>query len=116
MGYTIWDNEDHYFSNADKVDYVMDPKIPMNQKTWGVNHYVYEDVGMGPSLIKLNFKRPKDFGLDESIIGSKYCKSLVCGIGEGDCAAAMIHKWNDVFQCICSGTQFSLGLHQFSNP
>ena len=110
LRYTIWDNEDHYFANADNVEYVKDPKVPMNQKTWGVSHYIYEDVGMGPSLIKINFKRPKDFGLDESIIGSKYCKSLVCGIGEGECAAAMIHKWYDVEGGLMLCSRFWIGM------
>ena len=93
LRYKIWDPEDHYFARADKADYVCDPNVPVKQKTWGVNHYIIEDVGNGPGFLMIQFKRPRDFGLDESIIGSAKCQSLVAGIGDGNCAAAMIHKW-----------------------
>lgn len=68
---------------------VCDPTVPMNQKTWGVSHYIMEDVGPGSEFLKLNFKRPTDFGYDESIIGTGKCSSMVCTIGESSCAAAM---------------------------
>ena len=93
LRYKIWDAEDHYFATADRPDYVCDPNVPVNQKTWGVTHYVLEDIGPGPSLLKLNFMRPKDYGYDESIIGTEKCTSLVCAAGEGDAPAAMTHKW-----------------------
>ena len=93
LRYKIWDPEDHYFARADNAEYVCNPDVPVKKKTWGVNHYVLEDIGNGPGFLKIQFKRPKDFGLDESIIGSEKCKSLVAGIGDGNCAAAMIHKW-----------------------
>ena len=93
LRYKIWDAEDHYFARADNAEYVCDPKVPVNQKTWGVSHYIIEDIGNGPGFLKIGFKRPADYGLDEKIIGSEKCESLVCGIGDGDCAAAMIHKW-----------------------
>lgn len=93
LRYKIWDPEDHYFCKADKIDYVCNPSVPMNQKTWGVSHYVMEDIGPGPELIKLNFLRPKIFGYDENIIGTEKCQSMVCAIGESSCAAAVTHKW-----------------------
>ena len=93
LRYKIWDPEDHYFARADNAEYVCDPNVPVNEKTWGVDHYIIEDVGAGPDFIKLCFKRPRDFGYDESIIGSELCQSLVCAIGAGNCAAAMTHKW-----------------------
>lgn len=93
LRYKIWNPEDHYFARADNVYYVCDDNIPINQKTWNVNHYVLEDIGMGPDEVKLCFKRPEDFGYDEAIIGGEFCSSLVCAICEGNCAAAMTHKW-----------------------
>ncbi|MBE6004694.1 MAG: phloretin hydrolase [Lachnospiraceae bacterium] len=93
LRYKIWDPEDHYFARADRADYVVDPSVPINQKTWNVSHYILEDTGFGPDFIKLNFKRPRDFGYDESLIGTEKCASMVCAIGEGNCAAAMTHKW-----------------------
>ena len=93
LRYKIWDAEDHYFARADNAAYVCDEKVPVNQKTWGVNHYIIEDVGNGPDFLKLQFKRPANFGYDEKIIGSEKCTSMVCAIGAGNCAAAMTHKW-----------------------
>lgn len=93
LRYKIWDPEDHYFARADRADYVCDPNVPMNQKTWGVNHYIMEDVGPGPEFLKLMFKSPADFGYDTSVIGTEKCQSMVCAIGESSCAAAMTHKW-----------------------
>ncbi len=93
LRYKIWDPEDHYFARADNAAYVCDPSVPVKEKTWGVNHYILEDVGMGPSPLKLCFMRPKDFGYDEALIGSDTCNSMVCAVGAGECAAAMTHKW-----------------------
>ena len=93
LRYKIWDPEDHYFARADNAEYVCDPKVPVNQKTWGINHYIIEDVGSGSDFLKLCFKRPRDFGYDENLIGGEVCASIVCAIGSGNCAAAMTHKW-----------------------
>lgn len=93
LRYKMWDNEDHYFARADKVDYVCDPNVPMNQKTWGVNHVILEDIGLEPELLKLCFKSPKDFGYTPEIVGKEKCESMVCAIGESTVAAAMTHKW-----------------------
>ena len=72
LRYKIWDPEDHYFARAYPASYVVNPNVPMNQKTWGVDHYIMEDVGPGPEFLKLCFKRPADFGYDESIIAVSY--------------------------------------------
>lgn len=93
LRYKIWDPEDHYFARANDAAYVCDPSVPMNEKTWGVDHYIMEDVGPGPEFLKLCFKNPKEYGYDTSVIGSDVCQSLVCAIGESGCPAAMTHKW-----------------------
>ncbi|SDB04098.1 DAPG hydrolase family protein [Eubacterium oxidoreducens] len=93
LRYKIWDPEDHYFARADKADYVVDPNVPMNQKTWGVTHYIMEDVGPGPEFLMLQFMNPADFGYDTSIIGTDKCESMVCAVGLSSLAAAMTHKW-----------------------
>ena len=110
LRYKIWDREDHYFARADKADYVCDPNVPIREKTWGVNHYVLEDVGMGPGLLLIAFKRPRDFGFDESIIGTEKCESLVAGIGAGDCPAAMAHKWYPYKDGVMFCSRFWLGI------
>ncbi|MBQ1510394.1 MAG: hypothetical protein IIZ54_05815 [Selenomonadaceae bacterium] len=53
LRYKIWDAEDHYFARADRVDYVCNPDVPVREKTWGVNHYVLEDIENGPDILKL---------------------------------------------------------------
>ncbi len=110
LRYKIWDPEDHYFARANKAAYVCDPTVPVKQKTWGVTHYVLEDIGNGASLIAINFKRPADFGFDESIIGTEKCESLACGIGAGDCAAAMCHKWYPYEDGVKLCSRFWIGL------
>lgn len=93
LRYKIWDPEDHYFARADNPGYVLDPNVPVNQKTWGVAHHIIEQVGPAPEYLKLRFMRPADFGYDESIIGTEKCGGMVCAIGESSIAAAMTHKW-----------------------
>lgn len=109
LRYKIWDPEDHYFARADKADYVCDPSVPMHEKTWGVKHYIMEDIGGGPDFLKLCFKSPADFGYDASIVGSEKCKSMVCAIGEGNCAAAMTHKWYPYKEGILFCSRFWIG-------
>lgn len=109
LRYKIWDPEDHYFARADKAAYVCDPVVPVVQKTWGVDHYIMEDIGYGPSFLHLQFKRPRDFGFDESVLGSATCQSLVCAIGAGDCAAAMTHKWFPYQDGILLASRFWIG-------
>lgn len=110
LRYKIWDPEDHYFARADKVDYVCDLKVPMKQKTWGVSHYIMEDVGPGPEFLKLNFMRPKDFGYDETLIASKKCDSMVCAVGESGCPAAMTHKWYQFENGVLFCSRFWIGM------
>lgn len=96
LRYKIWDRDDHYYARADKVQYILDEEVPMGEKTWGVTHKIVEDIGFGPSELTLAFKRPRDFGYDESKLNTKYCTSMVCATGIGDVAAFMTHKYYDV--------------------
>lgn len=92
LRYQIWDPEDHYHARADKPDYVKDPAVPLSQKTWGVNHDIVEDIGLGgPSQLLLCFRRPADLGYDESLIGTDDCLAMVCAYGVGDTPAVMTH-------------------------
>lgn len=109
LRYKIWDPEDHYFARANQAAYVCDPAVPVAQKTWGVDHYIMEDIGNGPAFLHLQFMRPRDFGFDESVLGSATCQSLVCAIGAGDCAAAMTHKWFPYQDGILFASRFWIG-------
>ena len=114
LRYKIWDPEDHYFARANNAAYVCDPSVPVSQKTWDVDHYIMEDIGFGPSFLHLQFKRPSDFGYDESLLGTAACQSLVCAIGAGDCGAAMTHKWFPYKEGVLFCSRFWIGyaLHQ----
>lgn len=109
LRYKIWDPEDHYFARADKAAYVCDPAVPMREKTWGVNHYIMEDVGPGPDFLKLCFKSPADFGYDPADVGTERCESLVCAIGEGGCPAAMTHVWSPYRDGVLFRSRFWIG-------
>ena len=63
LRYKIWDPEDHYFARADRCDYVCDPAVPMHRKTWGVNHYIMEDVGPRPRFPEAVLQEPRRFRL-----------------------------------------------------
>lgn len=109
LRYKLWDHDDHYYARADKVEYILDKSVPLNQKTWGVTHRILEDIGFGASQLTLAFKRPSDFGYDEKLLGSEYCNSMVCAIGIGDTPAFMTHKYYEVKGGVVFESKFWLG-------
>ncbi|MGL5434664.1 MAG: DAPG hydrolase family protein [Lachnospiraceae bacterium] len=110
LRYKLWDHDDHYHARADKPEYVTDPTVPNHQKTWGVRHFIKEDIGMGPEEIYLCFKNPKDFGYDPALIGTEKCGSMVCAIGEGKSPAFMTHKFYVVDGGIMFESRFWMGV------
>lgn len=80
LRYAIWDPEDHYDIKID--DYgrarVLDPSIPLNEKTWGATHTVLESIGGPADEIVLMFQDPGVMGYDKSKIGTENCEFLVC--------------------------------------
>lgn len=107
LRYKLWDPEDHYFARADNCAYVCDPAVPMREKTWGVSHYIIEDVGAGPDFLKLCFKNPADFGYGAP--DTAHGQSMVCAIGEGGCPAAMTHVWAPYKDGILFRSRFWIG-------
>lgn len=91
LRYKIWDSEDHYYARADNPDYVKNLNVPNSQKTWGVNHQILEDIGLGADDILLCFRRPADIGYDESKLGTPSCLAMVCAYGLGSTPAVMTH-------------------------
>lgn len=110
LRYKLWDHDDHYHARADKPDYVRDPAVLNHQKTWGVCHFIKEDIGMGAEEMQLCFKNPKDFGYDTALIGTAKCSSLVCAIGEGQTPAFMTHKFYPAGAGIMFESRFWLGV------
>ncbi|BBF41429.1 hypothetical protein lbkm_0103 [Lachnospiraceae bacterium KM106-2] len=109
LRYKIWDPEDHYYARADKPEYVLDPKIPVSEKTWGVTHDILEDIGMGPDPLKIAFKKPSEFGYDMKKLGTKGCAALVCGVGTSSAPAFMSHKCREVEGGIMFESRFWMG-------
>ena len=56
LRYKIWNPEDHYYARADKPEYVLDKNVALAEKTWGVNHKIKEDIGLGVEDILLSFR------------------------------------------------------------
>lgn len=84
LRYTIWDNEDHYKVSSMQKEKARDPLLSYKEKYWDTTHRVYEDVGMGPETIYINFKNPGNLGFDVSKIGTKACSTIVCALGAGN--------------------------------
>ena len=57
----------------------------------------------------MQFKSPKVFGYDEKIVGTEKCTSLVSAIGDGNCAAAMTHKWYSYKDGVMLCSRFWIG-------
>ena len=91
LRYKIWDKEDHWYARADNPDYVKDPSVPLNQKTWGVNHQILEDIGLGADELLLCFRRPSQLGYDESLLGTDDCLTMVCAYGRSNTPSFMTH-------------------------
>ena len=108
LRYKIWDPEDHYFATAHPASRVLDPNIPMAQKTWNTEHFIMENAGMGPQFVQILFLRPGDLGLDESQTGTDNCSSLVCGIGKNT-GTTMIHKWRPYKEGVQFCSRFWIG-------
>jgi hypothetical protein len=66
LRYRIWSPPHHagvMLSRANRKR-ILDPRIPIREKTWGVTHHVTEDVGGGMENIDISFLSPQDFGFD----------------------------------------------------
>lgn len=109
LRYKVWDPEDHYHARALDPEYVLDPSVPVREKTWGVNHDILEDVGFGPERILLQFKKPSDLGFDMDKIGKPGCAGMVCACGVGDSPALMTHKWMKVDGGVMFKSHFWMG-------
>lgn len=110
LRYKIWDPEDHYYARAQNPGYVKDPAVPYAQRTWGVNHEILEDIGLGgPEELLLCFRRPSELGYDESKQGSSSCLTMVCAYGVGNTSAVMTHMAKEAEGGILFCSRFWMG-------
>jgi len=66
LRYRIWYPPQHAGIMLSPIDRarILDPSIPMNEKNWGVVHYVTENCDCGYENIDINFRNPADLGFD----------------------------------------------------
>lgn len=91
LRYKLWDPEDHWQARASNPDYVRDPSVPNNQKTWGMCHDIIEDIGLGADKLLLCFQKPSNLGYSMEKIGTPGCLTMVCAYGLGSAPAVMTH-------------------------
>lgn len=81
LRYIIWDPEDHFGTQLPDESHrrkILNPDVPLREKSWGVTHVVKESIGGPPTNIEIRFMDPSDLGYDKSKIGTAYCDFLVC--------------------------------------
>lgn len=114
MRYRIWDPEDHFYARQQMPEKVLDPAVPLREKTWGTVHHVLEDIGAGPDPLILEFRYPHELGFEEEKIGTELCGTLICANGHGPTpgegvAAIMTHFVREVEDGIELRSRFWIG-------
>lgn len=114
LRYRIWDPEDHFYARQQMPEKVLDPSVPMREKTWGTVHYVLEDIGPGPEELILNFQYPHVLGYDEEKIGTSACATMMCANGHGPqpdvgVPAIMTHMVREIANGIELRSRFWIG-------
>lgn len=66
LRYSLWDHKSHHSIAIGDVDRkkILNPDVPLVEKTRGVTHWVVEDTGGGMDDILIHFMSPKAMGLD----------------------------------------------------
>ena len=79
LRYAIWDSEDHFDVYLDDKAHTLDFSLSVRERHWGSVHHIWEDIGLGGNdLLRLEFKRPREIGYDESKIDTEACNALIC--------------------------------------
>jgi phloretin hydrolase len=60
---------------------ILNPRIPIHEKNWGVTHHVTEDCNCGIENIDITFQSPGDFGFDRTRWKEPYVSTFVGGFG-----------------------------------
>ena len=112
LRYTIWDHEDHYRAESQQKEKARNPMLSYKERYWDTTHLVYEDTGLGPQDILINFKNPGDLGFDVSQIGTSACATIVCahGLGpDGKPGTIMCHFVREIEGGVELRTRFWMG-------
>jgi succinate dehydrogenase/fumarate reductase flavoprotein subunit len=86
--YTIWDREDHYSAVSREPEKGNDKSLSLKERYWDTTHDVFEDCGLGPERIVINFRNPADIGFDPEKLkdfkgtivcsGNEYSPCIMC--------------------------------------
>jgi len=86
--YTIWDREDHYSAVSREHEKGNDKSLSLKERYWDTTHDVFEDCGLGPERIVINFRNPADIGFDPEKLkdfkgtivcsGNEYSPCIMC--------------------------------------
>lgn len=114
--YTIWDPEDHYDARSLNLVQGKSPKLSLKEKYWGTTHIIREDIGGGADDLFACFRKPSEMGFDESLIGTKYCGTIITsnsGVRNEPMASAevMCHFVREIEGGIELRSRFWLGWH-----
>lgn len=80
LRYAIWDTEDHFGIDVPDENHrrkILNPAIPLIEKTWGITHVVDESMGGPANKIIINFADPGDLGYSKDKIGTPACDFMV---------------------------------------
>ncbi|MBN2241723.1 MAG: hydrolase [Acidobacteria bacterium] len=83
MRYRIWYPPQHagIGVSAESRERILDPRIPISEKNWGVTHHVVEDCNCGMENIDITFLSPGDFGFDMARWREPYVSTFAGGFG-----------------------------------
>jgi phloretin hydrolase len=122
MRYMLWYNKCHFgtfISDADRAK-ILDPNVPLAEKSHGITHHIIEDIGGGPDNIDISFLSPKDLGFDPAIVAQKHL-ALIGGNGTSQSRAGgpkiptlMLHLYREIPSGVESRTRFWMG-YQIKN-
>ncbi len=87
--YTIWNREDHYSAVSDSIEKGNNKALSMKERYWDTTHAVFEDCGLGPERIVINFRNPADIGFDPEKL-KDFKGTIVCS-GNEESPCIMCH-------------------------
>ena len=89
MRYKIWNHHQHYSVETLNPEKAMDKSLSLKERYWDTTHHVYEDCGMGPQHIYINFRNPADIGFDPEKLKT-FKGTIVCS-GNEKSPGIMVH-------------------------
>lgn len=118
LRYSLWDHRAHHsvaICDSDRKK-ILDPCIPLEEKSRGVVHFVVEDVGGGPDDILIHFMSPGELGFDMADFHMPHITGVIGGWGEQhsrdgkmDSFCIMLHSFKEVEDGIDMHTRFWMG-------